>query len=56
MKKDYGRNEAFYQMAQTVSETLPKESKEKKLLDGFLSWKEQIKQVVRKSSTQRKLG
>lgn len=31
----YGKSEAFYRVAQAISETLPNESKEKKLLDGF---------------------
>jgi len=33
----YGNREHFYRVAQAVSETLPLESREKKLLDGFLS-------------------
>ena len=43
----YGKSEAFYRVAQAVSETLPKESKEKKLLDGFLSGKERLKDELR---------
>jgi len=35
----YGKKESFYMVAQAISETLPVESKEKKLLDGFLSGK-----------------
>ena len=31
----YGESEAFYRVAQAISETLPIESREKKLLDGF---------------------
>jgi hypothetical protein len=39
-----------------VSETLPKESKEKKLLDGFLSGKERFKDELREeTSTQTRL-
>jgi hypothetical protein len=38
----YGRSEAFYRVAQAISECLPKESKEKKLLDGFLVGRERI--------------
>ena len=33
----YGESEAFYRVAQAISETLPIESKEKQLLDGFLA-------------------
>lgn len=32
----YGQNDVFYRVAQAISETLPNEAKEKKLLDGFL--------------------
>ncbi|KUK23760.1 MAG: hypothetical protein XD57_0151 [Thermotoga petrophila] len=36
----YGLRDAFYRVAQAISETLSIESKEKKLLDGFLSGKD----------------
>jgi len=42
----YGRKDAFYRVAQAISETLPNESKEKKLLDGFLSGKEILKKEL----------
>jgi len=51
----YGTKEAFYRVAQAISETLPNESKEKKLLDGFLSGKEKIKEEVRKKDIQKSL-
>ena len=38
----WGNKDAFYRVAQAIAETLPLESKEKKLLDGFLSGKEKI--------------
>jgi len=38
----YGKKEAFYRVAQAISETLPMESREKKLLDGFLSGKDKL--------------
>jgi adenine-specific DNA methylase len=38
----YGKSEAFYRVAQAISETLPNESKEKKLLDGFLNLRERL--------------
>jgi adenine-specific DNA methylase len=49
----YGTKEAFYRVAQAISETLPIESKEKKLLDGFLSGKEKLKEELKEE--QRKL-
>ncbi len=41
---NYGQNDVFYRVAQAISETLPNESKEKKLLDGFLAGKDRYKQ------------
>lgn len=38
----FGVKDSFYRVAQAISEALPKESKEKKLLDGFLSGKERM--------------
>jgi len=38
----WGMKDSFYRVAQAISETLPGGSKEKKLLDGFLSAKEKI--------------
>ncbi len=43
----YGANEAFYRVAQAISETLPITSKEKKLLDGFLAGRERVRRAVR---------
>ena len=51
----YGRKEAFYRVAQAISETLPNDSKEKKLLDGFLSGKDRLKEDIRKSKIQKDL-
>jgi putative DNA methylase len=48
----YGKSEAFYRVAQAISETLPIESKEKKLLDGFLSGRERIKEAIKQESKQ----
>ncbi len=50
-KSGYGTGEAFYRVAQAVSETLLIESKEKKLLDGFLVGRERLKEEVRKQVT-----
>ena len=38
----YGQKETFYRVAQAISETLPVDSKEKKLLDGFLSGRDKL--------------
>jgi len=54
-KSGYGTSEALYRVAQAVSETLPIESKEKKLLDGFLAGKERLKDEVKKEATQGRL-
>ena len=51
----YGHSEAFYRVAQAVSETLPNESKEKKLLDGFLAGRERVREEVGKAGQQRRL-
>jgi hypothetical protein len=51
----YGRSEAFYRVAQAISETLPNESKEKKLLDGFLVGRERVREEVGKAAQQRRL-
>jgi putative DNA methylase len=51
-----GRGEAFYRVVQAVSETLPIESKEKKLLDGFLAGRERLRDEIRKEQVQRRLG
>jgi len=39
--------DSFFRFAQPVSECLPNDSKEKKLLDGFLTGKERIISEVR---------
>jgi len=51
----YGDDEIFYRVAQAISQTLPNESKEKKLLDGFLSGKEKIKEQIKISRPEKKL-
>ena len=43
----FGDSEAFYRVAQAISETLPIESREKKLLDGFLAGRERIREGMR---------
>ncbi len=39
-----GQNDAFYRVAQAISETLSNEDKEKKLLDGFLAGRERVRE------------
>ncbi|MEM3488189.1 MAG: DUF1156 domain-containing protein [Candidatus Bathyarchaeia archaeon] len=46
----YGYKEMFYKVAQAVSECLPIESKEKKMLDGFLTGKERYIDGIKKQS------
>ena len=52
MEKDlhnsgWGGKDAFYRVAQAISETLSKESKEKRFLDGFLSGKERLISAIK---------
>jgi len=49
----WGTRDVFYRVAQTISQTLPNKSREKKLLDGFLSGKERIITIVRKNAQRR---
>lgn len=43
--------DSFFKFAQAISETLPKDSKEKKLLDGFLVGRENIIKSAREQKT-----
>jgi len=54
-EKGHGKSEAFYRVAQAISETLPNESKEKKLLDDFLAGRERVQDEVEKVMTQGRL-
>ena len=52
-----GRSAAFYRVARAVSEALPTESKEKKLLDGFLvGWERMQEQVAQIAGQGRLFG
>jgi len=55
METGYGRKEAFYRVAQAISETLPNDSKEKKLLDGFLSGRDKLVEEIKDKYKQRRL-
>jgi adenine-specific DNA methylase len=52
---DWGNKDAFYRVGQVISETLLEESREKKLLDGFLSEKEKLKSEIKDMGKQRRL-
>jgi len=51
----HGQSEAFYRVAQAISETLPLESKEKKMLDGFLAGRARVQEEVEKIVEQGRL-
>ena len=51
----FGNNDAFYRIAQAIAESLSSGSKEKNLLEGFLSGKDRISEDVRKESDQTRL-
>jgi hypothetical protein len=51
----FGKSEAFYRVGQAISETLPNESKEKKLLDGFLAGRERLREEITKIPKQGRL-
>ncbi len=51
----YGGNEAFYRVAQAISETLPIENKEKRLLDGFLAGRERLREELKDGGIQGRL-
>ena len=51
----FGNSDVFYRVSQAISESLPNTSKEKRLLEGFLSGRERISNDVRTESAQRRL-
>lgn len=51
----YGNKDSFYRVAQAISESLPQESQEKKLLEGFLSGRERISTEIKQAGVQRRL-
>lgn len=55
METGWGNKDAFYWVAQAISETLPMESKEKKLLDGFLSGREKLFREIKDRGIQGRL-
>lgn len=51
----FGKSEVFFRVGQAISETLPNESKEKKLLDGFLAGRERLREEIIQTQKQEKL-
>ncbi len=51
----YGKSDVFYRVAQAIAESLSSDSKEKKLLEGFLQGRQRIAEDIRRESDQRKL-
>lgn len=52
----FGRKDMFFMVAQAISETLPNENKEKKLLDGFLAGRNRIQEDMRKDMGQQNIS
>lgn len=50
-----GIEDTFYRVAQAISETLPQQSTEKKLLEGFLSGRERLIKEVKAKDVQKRL-
>lgn len=53
-RSGYAESEAFYRVAQAVSETLPIDNKEKKLLDGFLAGRQRLREEAAKYHVQQR--
>lgn len=51
----YGEGESLYKVAQAISETLPNNSSEKKMIEGFLAGRDSIMQDMREDDSQTKL-
>ena len=56
LETGYGERGAFYRVAQAISETLPMESKEKKLLDGFLGGKDKLIDEIKYIDSENRQG
>ena len=54
-KSGYADKEALYKVAQAISETLPNNSSEKKMIEGFLAGRDKIMQDMREDDSQTKL-
>lgn len=51
----YGVSDVFYRVAQAIAETLSNESKEKKLLEGFLAGRERVRRMIGEAMRQESL-
>lgn len=51
----YAKSDAFFRVAQAIAETLPNESKEKKLLEGFLNLREKISESFKADEKEKDL-
>ena len=49
-RSGYGQSDVFYRVSQAISETLPNDSREKKLLDGFLAGRERLQILIKKEA------
>ena len=58
LSESYGNSEAFYRVVQAITQSLPNESKEKKLLEGCFpsGKKERLMEEIRNLTSQSKLG
>ncbi|MEM5793095.1 MAG: DUF1156 domain-containing protein [Candidatus Aenigmatarchaeota archaeon] len=58
LSESYGNSEAFYRVVQAITQCLPNESKEKKLLEGCFpsGKKERLMEEIRSLTSQSKLG
>jgi len=54
-KSGYGEGETLYKVAQAISETLPNNSSEKKMIEGFLAGRDKIMQDIQEDEPQTKL-
>ncbi|MGC1122123.1 MAG: hypothetical protein WBA22_13620 [Candidatus Methanofastidiosia archaeon] len=54
-ESEWGERDAFYRVAQAISETLPSQSKEKTLLETFLQEKERLIREVKTRYVQKRL-
>jgi len=55
IKEKYGGSEVLFRVAQAISQSLTNDDKEKKLLDGFLSGRERIKESIKEAKSQDKI-
>ena len=51
----FAQSEAFYRVAQAISETLPNESREKKLLNDLLTGRERLREEAGRLTNQARL-